>query len=75
MSKKFLFVCARHFFQKSIQTVRTTRVVCRMARRFRIVISKVKKVIRRVINPRIVTIPRTVTIRSQDLLSLLEYCR
>ena len=33
-----MFVCARHFYQKPIQTARTTRVVSRMARRVRIVI-------------------------------------
>ena len=64
MSKSFIFiyvfVCARHFYQKPIQTVRTTRVVSRMARRVRIVISRVKKVIRMVPNPRMVSIPRTV---------------
>ena len=41
-SKSYIFmclcVCARHFYQKPIQTARTTRVVSRMARRVRIVI-------------------------------------
>ena len=46
-----------------------------MAKRVRIVIGRVKKVIRMVNNHRMVTIPRTVTIRSQDLLSYLEYRR
>jgi len=38
MSKNYMFVCARHFYQKPIQMARTARVVSRMARRVRIVI-------------------------------------
>ena len=62
-------VCARHFYIKSIQMVRTTRVVSRMARKARILMRRVRKVIR------MVTIASTVTIHYQDSLSYLEYCQ
>ena len=57
----YMCVCARHFFQKWIQTVRATTLVSRMARRVRIVISRVKKVIRMVINFWMVTTTSTCT--------------
>ena len=60
MSKSYVCICARLFFPKSIQTVRTTRVVSMIARRVRIV--RVKRVIGMVNIPRKVSIPRTVKI-------------
>ena len=50
-----MFAFARHFYPKTIQMVRMTRVVARKVRRVRIVIRRVRMVIR------MVTIPRTVT--------------
>ena len=68
---KIFYICV-HVLD-TFSRVRTTRVVSRMAKRVRIVIGRVKKVIKMVNNHRMVTIPRTVTIRSQDLVSYLEY--
>ena len=72
MSKSYIFiyvcVCARHFYQKPIQTVGTTRVVAKMARRLSIVIWRVR------IIKRIVPITRMVIILSQDSLNYFEFC-
>ena len=53
---KILFVCARHFYQKPIQMVGTTRVVATMARRVMTVIGRVRMIKRMVPITRMVTI-------------------
>ena len=67
-------MCARHFYQKPIQTVGTTRVVATMPRRLRIVSRRVRMIKRMVPITRMVTIPRMVTILSQDSLNYFEFC-
>ena len=62
------------FYQNSIQTVGTTRVVATMPRRLRIVSRRVRMIKRMVPITRMVTNPRMVTILSQDSLNYFEFC-